>query len=146
MSEVKTVLSIVIPCYNEQENVGPLFKKLRAVLDGKLNQYKYEMLFIDDGSKDSTLFKLHELADDNAFVKVISLSRNFGKEIATSAGIKEAKGEAIIIIDADGQHPPSILPTFVKSWEKGSQVVTGVRINNQKEGIVKRYGSNQRLN
>ena len=96
---------------------------------------------VNDGSSDGTLKLLQDIANQNKKLRVVNFSRNFGKEIAVTAGISYAQGEAIIIIDADGQHPPELIPKFVKLWEDGYQVVIGVRESNQKEGLTKRYGS-----
>jgi glycosyltransferase involved in cell wall biosynthesis len=84
---------------------------------------------------------LTSIAQRNPKVKIVNLSRNFGKEIATTAGIHHALGDATIIMDGDGQHPPAILPEFIKKWKAGAQVVIGVRDSNQKEGLIKKWGS-----
>jgi dolichol-phosphate mannosyltransferase len=101
----------------------------------------FEIIFVNDGSRDKTLDELHKAAKKDQTIRIISFSRNFGKELATSAGIHYAKGDAIIMVDADGQFPPELIPEFVKKWRNGAQVVTGVRVSNQKEGFIKRYGS-----
>lgn len=134
------LISIVIPCYNEAINVVSFYKQLSKVVFND-KAHDYELIYVDDGSKDKTLDELRNLSKDHDFVKVLSLSRNFGKEIATTAGIFYAKGDATIMIDGDGQHPAELIPEFIKLWEDGYQVVIGVRESNQKEGLVKRYGS-----
>lgn len=135
------LLSIVIPMYNEADGVETFhFKKLMPAI-GKVTNNSYEIIYINDGSKDDTLRLLSKIAQKNQHVKVINLSRNFGKEIATTAGICTAQGEATVIMDGDGQHPPEILTDFIKKWKDGTQVVVGVRSSNQQEGIVKKWGS-----
>jgi dolichol-phosphate mannosyltransferase len=133
-------LSVVVPCYNEGENVKPFYKVLSGVL-GSIEDISYEILYVNDGSRDNTLTELHEVARNKQNVKVINLSRNFGKEIATTTGIHYAGGNAILMIDGDGQHPAELIPKFVEKWLAGAQVVIGVRQTNQKEGFIKRFGS-----
>lgn len=135
------LLSIVVPAYNESEGIEEFHRKLLLPSIKKFTNY--EILYVNDGSKDDTLSKLSTIArsDKKGRVKVINLSRNFGKEIATTAGITTAHGDAIIILDADGQHPPKLIVDFVKKWEAGAQVVIGVRNSNTEEGFVKKFGS-----
>lgn len=134
------LISIVIPAYNEGENVEAFYGQLSSVLN-KLHDYNFEIVYVNDGSTDNTAELILELAKNHSEVKLIDLSRNFGKEIATTAGIHYANGNAIITIDADGQHPPEFITNFIARWEKGAQVVVGLRTSNQKEGFIKRYGS-----
>lgn len=138
MTQKHPELSVVVPAYNEQDNIESILKQLHDVLDAFIS---FEIIFVNDGSRDKTLDVLHKVASKDKAVKIISFSRNFGKELATSAGIHYAKGDAIIMVDADGQFPPELIPEFVKKWRDGAQIVTGVRMSNQKEGFVKRYGS-----
>lgn len=137
---VKKLISIIVPCYNEAENVVAFFNIINDVIKSD-RQNSYEILYINDGSKDSTLAELHKLSQKHTFVRVLNLSRNFGKEIALTAGLHHAKGDAMIMIDADGQHPAELIPEFIRKWQKGAKVVIGVRESNQKEGPIKRYGS-----
>lgn len=134
----KQQISVVVPAHNEADGITYFYKSLKAALP---DRYTYELLFVDDGSTDSTLDSLESLRKTDPSVRVISFSRNFGKEAATSAGITLSKGDAVIIIDADGQHPVERIDDFLKEWEKGTKVVIGVRNANQKEGFIKRYGS-----
>lgn len=135
------MISIVIPVYNEEEGIlGFLGKKLMPEVE-KIKKYKKEIILVNDGSSDSTLKILQKYADENKIVKVIALSRNFGKEAALSAGIKYAKGDAVITIDADGQQPPKKLPDFIKKWEDGAEIVTGVRDHYTKHGLIPKLGS-----
>jgi len=134
------LLSVVVPVYNESEGIklfhDDLFEKTKKATDNS-----FEIIYVNDGSRDDTLDKLKKIAKKNDFIKVVNLSRNFGKEIATTAGINYSKGEATIIMDGDGQHPPSLINEFLKKWQHGAQIVIGVRSSNQKEGIIKKWGS-----
>lgn len=140
MKGKRKLITIVIPSYNEGPNVDAFYKILKRVVNEDKN-HSYELLYVDDGSKDDTSKKLHRLAAKDKIVRIVALSRNFGKEVATTTGIRYAKGDAIMMIDADGQHPAELISEFIEKWEKGAQVVIGVRQSNQKEGPVKRYGS-----
>jgi dolichol-phosphate mannosyltransferase len=134
----KLKLSYVIPAHNEQESINNICDEV--VLNSP-DQYKYEIIVVDDGSSDQTANFVKILHKKNPNIKLLALSRNFGKELATTAGIEHASGNAIIILDADGQHPPEYVPEFVKLWNDGAQIVVGVRKSNTNEGFVKRVGS-----
>jgi glycosyltransferase involved in cell wall biosynthesis len=142
MTTKKSRLSIIIPSYNEGANIAPMYAQLQKVVK-ELEQegLAIELLFVNDGSSDDTLEQLHALANHDARIKVIDLTRNFGKEVATTTGIHYATGDALLMIDADGQHPAELIPEFIKKWQEGAQVVVGVRESNQREGLVKRLGS-----
>ena len=118
-------ISIVIPIYNEAPNVTPLYKTVTSVM--KSLPHRFELIFVDDGSSDDSVAKLRQVAKKDKRARVIELARNFGKEIAVTAGLHKAKGDAAIIMDADLQHPPELLPQFVSEWEKGADVVVGVK-------------------
>jgi dolichol-phosphate mannosyltransferase len=135
------LISVVIPAYNESAGIKKFHNNLLMPHIKKVAKDSYEIIYVNDGSKDDTLNILSAIASKNQHVKVVALSRNFGKEVATSAGIEFASGKAIIIMDSDGQHPPALLHEFVDKWKAGAQVVVGVRASNQKEGAVKRWGS-----
>lgn len=132
-------LSLLVPCYNEQDNLDYLFHKLKEVLDS-LN-IVYEIICINDGSKDNTLLKLMEYRIHNSEIKIINLSRNFGKEAAMTAGLDYAKGKAVIPIDADLQDPPELIQKFWFKWLEGYDVVYGVRIDRKGESWVKKITS-----
>lgn len=132
-------LSFIIPAYNEVEGIDYFHNELLLPSIKSLKQ-KYEIIYVNDGSTDKTLEILADIAKDPA-VKVIDLSRNFGKEIAITAGIFNATGEALIILDADGQHPPNMIGEFIKQWKDGSQVVVGIRNKQNHEGFIKEVGS-----
>lgn len=117
-------LSIVVPVYNEAPNLRPLYSELVRTLDTL--KHKYEILFVDDGSKDDSAKILCEIAKEKPNVKVIQFARNFGKEAAVSAGLHNTQGDAAVILDADMQMPPSLIGEFVAKWERGAEVVVGV--------------------
>ncbi len=137
---MRELISIVIPAYNEAEGILDFHKKLLMPAIKK-HIKNYEIVYVNDGSTDQTIKKLSSLAVKDSNIKIVDLSRNFGKEIATTAGINETSGEAVIIMDADGQHPPEIIDQFISKWQNGAQVVVGVRNSNQKEGWLKKNGS-----
>lgn len=133
-------ISIVIPVHNEAENVPLVYRAVKVVLD-TLPKYTHEIIFINDGSRDGSQAAISALIDEDVVVRGIEFTRNFGKEAATTAGIRESVGDAVICLDADLQHPPSLIPEFVKHWEGGAEVVVGMRSSNNGEGLVKRWGS-----
>ena len=118
-------VTIVVPVYNEAANVAELVRRVNeAVADAP---ERFTVLFVDDGSRDNTWATLQALSKDVPNVGAISLSRNFGKEAAIAAGVHEAVGDAIILMDADLQHPPEVIPSFLEAWRAGSRVVFGLR-------------------
>jgi len=135
------LLSVVIPVFNESEGIQLFHKSLISNLVKFKSVDEYEVIYVNDGSSDDSLSKLGLLANADKSIRVLSFSRNFGKEMATTAGIQTATGDAIIILDADGQHPPKLIGKFIDKWKNGAQVVVGIRSSNQKEGLIKKYGS-----
>lgn len=135
------LLSVVVPMYNEQEVLAQFHANLLSEVKKAAQKEKYEIIYVNDGSKDATLELLTALSSKEKSIKVVNLSRNFGKEIATTAGISVASGKATIIMDGDGQHPPKLISEFVSRWKAGAQVVVGVRDSNQNEGLIKKWGS-----
>jgi len=133
------LLSIIIPVHNEYGNLNWHAKKITEYLTN--NGIRAEIIYVDDGSTDDSLEIIQNLAKKEKNTSYISLSRNFGKEAATSAGMKQSKGDAVLLIDADGQHPIEYVEELLKQWQKGFDVVIGVRTGNKNEGFVKRYGS-----
>lgn len=127
--------SIIIPIYNEQETVPELLRRLKAVLNGL--DRPAEVLFIDDGSGDASFSLLADAYRSDPRFKVIRLSRNFGHQVAISAGIDYAAGEAILIMDGDLQDPPELLPELIAKWKEGHDVVFAVR-RKRKEGLLKK--------
>ena len=125
---MKTI-SVVIPAYNEEECLTALIEKLKEILDSL--KYPYEIIIVDDGSKDRTFEVLREQAKKHEFLKGIRLSRNMGHQAALDCGLKHASGDAIISMDADLQHPPELIPEMIKLWENGHEIVYTQKLENQ---------------
>ncbi|KZL92015.1 glycosyltransferase family 2 protein [Clostridium magnum] len=129
------LISIVVPMYFEEEVAKECYTRLsNVVIKNNLN---YELIFVNDGSTDKTLQILEEFAKKDSHVKVISFSRNFGHQIAVTAGIDKSKGDAVIIIDADLQDPPELIPQMIRLWEEGNDVVYGKRKKRDGESLFK---------
>jgi glycosyltransferase involved in cell wall biosynthesis len=133
-------ISIVVPLHNEEPNIDYLFERLTTVLDQL--PLSYEIICVDDGSKDNTLKCLIEQHNRNPVIKVVSLSRNFGKELALSAGIDYATGDAVVPIDADLQDPPELIEDLIAKWREGYDVVHATRRSRQGETWLKRFTAN----
>ena len=129
-------LSIIIPMYYEEKVVNECYKRLKEMAK-KLKGYDYELIFVNDGSKDNTLNLLEEIAKNNNKVKIISFSRNFGHQAAVTAGLKYTTGDAIVIIDADLQDPPEEIPEMLKLWEQGYEVIYAKRKSRKGESAFK---------
>ena len=130
-------LSCVIPCHNEARNLEQLLPVLASVLDGCSRAW--EVILVDDGSADDTLDVALQWADRPGF-RCLQLSRNFGKEAALTAGLQEATGEVVVMMDADMQHPPTLIPEFVRHWHDGADVAYAQRRNREDENMLKRLG------
>ena len=130
-------ISVVIPMYYEEEVVDICYKRVVSNLKKLSDKYSYEIIFINDGSKDSTLEILKKIASNDDNVKIISFSRNFGHQAAVTAGIRNATGDAIIIMDADLQDPPELFEGMIEKWEEGYDVVYGKRKTREGESIFK---------
>lgn len=129
-------LSVVIPMFNEAENIAPLLARLVPVLEACAASF--EIVFVDDGSRDATLERLRALNAQDARIIAVSFSRNFGKEIAIAAGLDHAQGQAVVIMDADLQHPPETIPEFVQLWRDGFKHVFGRRRDRAAESALRR--------
>jgi dolichol-phosphate mannosyltransferase len=129
-------LSVVVPLFNEAASLPQLYQALKPVLDSL--KFDYEIIFVNDGSVDGSGRVLAELAQKDRDVRVLTLARNFGKEVAVTAGIHRASGEAIIMLDADGQHPVTVIPEFIARWQAGAKVVVGRR-SNRHTNLYKRF-------
>lgn len=130
-------ISVIVPIFNEAENIQALLNRLLPVL--KAHCSGYEIIFIDDGSKDDSLVRLHSIGAFTPHLHVISFSRNFGKEVAIAAGIDRARGAAAIILDADLQHPPEVVAEFISLWRQGYKNVYGVRADRKSDTPLRRY-------
>ncbi len=136
-------LSIVIPAYNEEKNIDLVYKELKK----ELKEIEFEIIFVDDGSKDSTYNRIKELAEKENSVSGISFSRNFGKEAAILAGLREAKAELVVVMDADLQHPPEVIPEMIKGViEEGYDIVTTKRVSRKGDPYFKSFMSKGFIN
>jgi glycosyltransferase involved in cell wall biosynthesis len=134
------LISIVVPVYNEALGIAKFNDSLIEVLQ-KNEINNYEVIYCDDGSRDHTAEIIRSLNAKNLNIKLIKLSRNFGKESALTAGIEQAKGEAVITLDGDSQHPVELIPEFISAWQEGAKVVVGIRKSNDSAGFIKNLGS-----
>lgn len=135
------LISIIVPAHNEEKNIAPMCEALEKVFDGLKDRYAFEVIFVNDGSTDGTLREIQRLADANEKVKYVDFSRNFGKELATTAGINSCNGDACIMLDADLQHPVELIPQFLQKWEEDFDVVVGIRNKSKSDGLIKKIGS-----
>ena len=133
------VLSLVVPCYNEAAGLASFWARASDALDALT--VPSEAVFVDDGSRDGTFAVLAALAARDPRVRVVALSRNFGKEIALAAGLEHARGEAVVPIDADLQHPPELLGELVARWREGHDVVIALRRDRATDGFGRRLAS-----
>lgn len=120
----KKLISIVIPCYNEEENIQRTYEEVKKVVNS-LTNYSHEIIFVDNGSEDRSAELMKELAGKDEKVTALFLSRNFGPEASGLAGMRYARGDAVISVSADLQEPPSLIPGFIKKWEEGYDLVLG---------------------
>lgn len=120
-------ISVVIPAYNEEEVIEMFYKEIYGIFQSLKNNYDYELIFVDDGSKDNTLNELKKLREKDNKVKIISFSRNFGKESAMYAGLSNSIGNLTVVMDADLQHDPKVIPQMIKYIEEGYDTVTTIR-------------------
>lgn len=136
---MKKLLSVVVSVYNEEQALPAFYETTRPILE-KLS-WDYELLFVNDGSRDRSLSILEKMAEENSRVKVISFSRNFGHEAAMIAGVDRASGDGVVCMDADLQHPPECLPEIVEKLEQGCGVISMVRTRNTSAGLLKNITS-----
>ncbi len=129
-------ISVVVPMYYEEEVAKECYTRLKGVLD-KIENYSYEIIFVNDGSKDKTLEILKDIAKEDENSKIISFARNFGHQCAVTAGLRYVTGDAIVIIDADLQDPPELIPEMLKLWEDGNDVIYGKRKSREGESRFK---------
>ncbi len=133
---VNPEISVVLPVHSEEENLAELYSRLTTVLEG--TGLDYEIVFVDDGSRDASLEYLHLIAAEDRRVVVVELARNFGHQVAITAGLDHARGRGVVIMDADLQDPPEVLPQFIAKWQEGHDVVYAIR-EARKEGWLKRW-------
>lgn len=129
-----SLLSVIVPCYNEEESLDTFYQTVQETL--RTLKMEIEYIFVDDGSKDGTLPKLKELHKADSNVHYASFSRNFGKEAAIFAGLRESRGDAVVVLDADLQHPPSVILEMAALWEKGYEVIEGKKSSRGKESFL----------
>lgn len=132
---MSNIISIVIPCFNEAANLPKLVHKLE-LLKNNLSSYRLEVIFVNDGSKDNTFDVLYYEIRERPWITIIDLTRNFGKEVALTAGLDMASGDAVIFMDGDLQHPPEVILKFVAHWEKGAKVVVGERLSRDQDTLI----------
>ena len=132
------LLSVVVPCFEEEAVLPESHRRLAAVLAG-VPELDFELVYVDDGSRDATLDLLRELQHADPRIRVLALSRNFGHQIALTAGIAETAGDAVAVIDADLQDPPELIPRMLERWRRGADVVHGVRAGREGETAFKRW-------
>lgn len=137
---MEKLLSIVIPAYNEEGMIQTTYKTIDEIMTK--NSINYELLFVDDGSTDKTYSIVESIATEHQQVHGISFSRNFGKEAAIFAGLRECKGDCCVLIDCDLQHPPTKIPEMYKLWEEGYQVVQGMKSSRGKESLLHKMAAN----
>jgi len=133
---IPLLLSIIIPCYNEEEVIAETVKRLKELADG-LSGWKVEYIFVDDGSRDCTRELLENFATTDTRIKIIGLARNFGHQIAITAGMDATTGDAVVLIDADLQDPPEVISQMIAKWSEGYDVVYGTRIERSGESSFK---------
>lgn len=134
---MKTIVSIMVPCYNEEASIPRFYEETKSVIN-TLPNYEWEILFINDGSRDHTLDVIQSLYESDHCISYIDLSRNFGKESAMLAGFDYVKGDCVIIMDADLQDPPTLIPEMLSYWEQGYQDVYAKRKNRGRESWLRK--------
>lgn len=141
MTTILDKITLLIPCYNEQEVLEQLWLRLNAIL-GEIHTASFEILFINDGSTDNTLHVIKTLAAQHPQISYLDLSRNFGKELAMIAGLDYADSDAVIIMDADLQHPPELIPEMIAYWKEGYDDVCAKRRQRTGESFIRRWAAN----
>lgn len=133
---MRKLISVVVPLYNEEEVIAESYRRLSAVLSGI--EEDYELIFVNDGSRDRTFERTREIQLRDSHVVLVDFARNFGHQMAVSAGLEQAKGDAVVIIDADLQDPPELIPQMIEMWKNGVEVVYGKRVSRKGETPFKK--------
>ena len=133
----KIVYSVIVPLYNEELVIKESYRRLKEVMDSV--KENYEIIFMNDGSRDATRDKVEKICSKDEKMKLINFSRNFGHQVAITAGMDLAEGSAIIVIDADLQDPPEVIPKMIEKWKEGYEVVYGKRIKREGDSFFKKY-------
>lgn len=136
----KIKLSLVVPVYNESETIGLFLDRVKQVFNG-VTQLSLDIVFVNDGSTDDTLECIIDLQQENPSIRILDLSRNFGKEAALTAGLRAASGQVVVPIDVDLQDPPELILEMIEKWREGFDVVVGKRINRSSDSWAKRKSS-----
>ena len=139
--EIQSLISIVITAYREDNNIPLIYDELIQVFHSIRDRYRYEIIFVNDGSPDRTWHAIEQLCDTDTHVKGVNLSRNFGKELAITAGLELSSGDVVITLDADGQHPVDKIPDFLHEYEAGYEIVYNRRPETRDASFLKRYSS-----
>lgn len=132
---MKTI-SILIPTYNEEENIALAYQRITSVMRGLISKYNYEIVFIDNGSTDKSRDMIRELCKEDRRVKAIFNAKNFGYSRSHFYGLTQMTGDAVVLVHADLQNPPELIPKFVEKWENGAKVVIGIKNKSRENGIV----------
>jgi len=135
----KKLLSVVLPSYNEEANIPLVYEELIKYIDTK--SFDYELIFVNDGSRDDTWSVIESLSIKDLKVRGINFSRNFGHHAALEAGLLATQGDVIIMMDADLQHPPKLIPELVKEWQGGSDIVNTMRLSTENVSFIKKFTS-----
>jgi dolichol-phosphate mannosyltransferase len=134
---IKPLISVITPAHNEEEALAIVIEQMDEVLGA----YRHEIIIIDDGSDDDTWGTIGRLKETHPEIRAIRFTRNFGHQSAILAGLVAARGDAVVMIDSDGQHPVEMIPTFIERWQEGYEVVQGVRVKNADGGVLKKWPS-----
>lgn len=133
---MRKLLSLIVPVFNEEDVIDVSFARMDAAM--RALPYEYEIIYVNDGSRDTTMAHLRSIAAENPQVRVLSFSRNFGHQLAVTAGMDAARGDALVIIDVDLQDPPELIPEMVRRWEQGGEIIYGKRLKREGETLFKK--------
>ena len=134
---MRKLLSLIVPVFNEEDVIDVSFARMDEAM--RALPYDYEIIYVNDGSRDATMAHLRKIAAENPQVRVLSFSRNFGHQLAVTAGMDAARGDALVIIDVDLQDPPEVIAELVKAWENGADIAYGKRLKREGETIFKKF-------